>query len=116
MQGSLLASEKPPARGKGRLDVEEMLDRAQEASAFLKALAHESRLIILCLLIERERTVTELERLLDLRQSAVSQQLSRLRADDLVEARREGKNIYYKIARPEVVAIVGALYQAFCQR
>ena len=54
--------------------------------------------------------------MLELRQSAVSQQLARLRADDLVEARREGKNIYYKIARPEVVAIVGSLYQAFCKR
>jgi DNA-binding transcriptional ArsR family regulator len=116
MATTLHALKGPPATGKGALDVDAMLDSAREASEFLKALAHESRLIILCLLIERERTVTELERLLDLRQSAVSQQLARLRADDLVEARREGKNIYYKIARPEVVAIVGALYQAFCQR
>jgi ArsR family transcriptional regulator, virulence genes transcriptional regulator len=93
-----------------------MLDSAREATEFLKALAHESRLLILCLLIERERTVGELEQILDLRQSAVSQQLARLRAEDLVEARREGKNIYYSIARPEVVAVVGSLYQAFCKR
>jgi DNA-binding transcriptional ArsR family regulator len=101
---------------KDELDVDEMLDNAREASEFLKALAHESRLLILCLLIERERTVTELEQLLGIRQSAVSQQLARLRADDLVEARREGKNIYYSIARPEVVEIVGSLYRAFCNR
>ncbi len=81
----------------------DMLDNAREASEFLKALAHESRLVILCLLIERDKTVTELEQLLGMRQSAVSQQLARLREDDLVEARRKGKNIYYSIARPEVV-------------
>ncbi len=106
----------PEAVVKDELDVDEMLDNAREASEFLKALAHESRLLILCLLIERERTVTELEQLLGIRQSAVSQQLARLRADDLVEARREGKNIYYSIARPEVVEIVGSLYRAFCNR
>jgi DNA-binding transcriptional ArsR family regulator len=106
----------PEAVVKDGLDVDEMLDNAREASEFLKALAHESRLLILCLLIERERTVTELEQLLGIRQSAVSQQLARLRADDLVEARREGKNIFYSIARPEVVEIVGSLYRAFCNR
>lgn len=98
------------------VDVAEMLENAQEASEFLKALAHESRLVILCLLIERERTVSELEQLLDQRQSAVSQQLARLRVEGLVEARREGKNVYYSIARPEAVEIVGALYRAFCKR
>lgn len=105
----------PRARRASRLNIEEMLESAEEASAFLKALAHESRLVILCLLIERERTVTELEQLLGMRQSAVSQQLARLRADDLVRAERNGKNVSYTIARPEVVEIVGALYRAFCQ-
>ncbi len=116
MQRSLSLPEKKPARAKGALDIDEMLDNAREASEFLKALAHESRLLILCLLIEGERTVTELEHLLNLRQSAVSQQLARLRADNLVEARREGKHIYYSIARPEVAEIVGSLYHTFCRR
>ena len=93
-----------------------MLDSAKEASEFLKALAHESRLVILCLLIDGSKTVGELEELLGLRQSAVSQQLARLRADDLVQARRDGKNIYYSIARPEVVEIIGSLYRTFCKR
>jgi DNA-binding transcriptional ArsR family regulator len=116
MQRSLSAPENtlaPPTRA---LDIDEMLENARDASEFLKALAHESRLVMLCLLIQGERTVTELEQLLDMRQSAVSQQLARLRAEDLVEARREGKNVYYSIARPEVVEIVGALYAAFCSR
>jgi ArsR family transcriptional regulator, virulence genes transcriptional regulator len=116
MEHSLRALDRPTDGGQQPLDVHKMLDSARDASEFLKALAHESRLLILCLLIERARTVGELERIMDLRQSAVSQQLARLRADDLVEARREGKNIYYSIARPEVVEIIGALYRAFCKR
>ena len=116
MQHSTQTSRSAPILDKKTLDVDAMLDSAREAAEFLKALAHELRLIILCLLIERERTVSELEQILHLRQSAVSQQLARLRADDLVEARRDGKNIFYSIARSEVVAIVGSLYQAFCKR
>ena len=116
MQRSLSVSGNTPTRTKRALDTEAMLDNAREASEFLKALAHESRLVILCLLIESERSVSELEQLLGVRQAAVSQQLARLRADDLVEARREGKNIYYSIARPEVVEIIGSLYRSFCRR
>ncbi len=116
MRLSLQALKQPPASESKTLNVDEMLDSAREAAEFLKALAHESRLLILCLLTERERTVGELEQILDIRQAAVSQQLARLRADDLVVARRDGKNIYYSIAKPEVVGVVGALYQAFCKR
>ena len=82
------------------LDIDELLRNAQAASEFLKALSHEARLVILCLLTEGEKSVTEIEQLLKLRQPAVSQQLARLRADDLVETRRDGKNIYYSLARP----------------
>jgi DNA-binding transcriptional ArsR family regulator len=98
------------------VDVESVLENAQEASEFLKALAHEARLVILCLLIEGEKSVSELEKLLSLRQPAISQQLARLRADDLVETRRDGKNIYYALARPEVVEVISALHRAFCKR
>ena len=95
-------------------DVDVLLEHAREASAFLKALSHEARLVILCLLVDGEKSVGELEEILNLRQPALSQQLARLRADNLVEARREGKNIYYSLARPEVREIVGALHRAFC--
>jgi DNA-binding transcriptional ArsR family regulator len=88
---------------------------AHRASALLKALANPDRLVILCHLAEGERTVTELGALLDLRQPTLSQQLARLRADDLVQTRRDGKNIYYSLARPEVVEIIGALHRAFCK-
>ncbi len=61
--------------------VDRMADRAREASDFLKALAHESRLMILCNLLDGEKSVGELEAYLSLRQSAVSQQLARLRLE-----------------------------------
>jgi DNA-binding transcriptional ArsR family regulator len=96
------------------MDMDTMLAHAREAAEFLKALSHEARLVILCLLLDGEKSVTELERMLDLRQPAVSQQLARLRADNLVETRRDGKNVYYALARPEVREVVGALQRAFC--
>jgi DNA-binding transcriptional ArsR family regulator len=97
------------------LDIDMMIANAALASEFLKALSHEARLVILCLLMEGEKSVTEIEHLLKLRQPAVSQQLARLRADNLVEIRRDGKNIYYSLARPEVRDVIGALHQAFCK-
>ena len=97
------------------LDIDMMVENAQVASEFLKALSHEARLIILCLLLEGEKSVTEIEQMLSLRQPAVSQQLARLRADELVETRRDGKNIYYSLARPEVREVIEALHRAFCQ-
>jgi DNA-binding transcriptional ArsR family regulator len=108
----------PQAQAKPRdrnLDIDLMIANAQQASDFLKALSHEARLVILCLLVEGEKSVAELEEMLSLRQPAVSQQLARLRADDLVEARRDGKNIYYSLARPEVRDVIEALHAAFCR-
>ena len=96
------------------LDIDTMVENAQEASEFLKALSHEARLVILCLLVEGEKSVTEIEQMLSLRQPAVSQQLARLRADELVETRRDGKNIYYSLRAPEVREVIEALHRAFC--
>jgi len=92
-----------------------LVANAHEASEFLKALSHEVRLMILCLLVDGEKSVSEIEQTLRLRQPAVSQQLARLRADDLVEARREGKSIFYSLARSEVRDIIEALHRAFCK-
>ena len=96
------------------LDIDAMIENACKAAEFLKALSHEARLVILCLLVEGEKSVTEIEQLLRLRQPAVSQQLARLRADELVETRRDGKSVYYSLARPEVREIIVALHAAFC--
>lgn len=83
--------------------------QARLASELLKAMSHEGRLLMLCLLAEGETTVSEIEAKLGMPQAAVSQQLARLRLDGLVAARRDGRNIYYTVARPEVTALLGAL-------
>jgi DNA-binding transcriptional ArsR family regulator len=87
--------------------------RARDATALLKALSHEARLVIMCLLMDGEKSVTELERALGRRQAAVSQQLARLRLDGLVKARREGKIIYYSVASDHIRMIMQTLSTAF---
>jgi DNA-binding transcriptional ArsR family regulator len=94
---------------------EGMREAAEAASSLLKALSHENRLLILCLLAEGEKPVTELEQTLGMRQPAVSQQLARLRADELVSARRDGKAIYYSIASDEARQVIELLYKMFCE-
>ncbi len=89
-----------------------MAKRAKQASEFLKALSHESRLSILCLLCEGEKSVTELEELLCLRQSSVSQHLARLRLDGLVQTKRNGKAIHYSLANDAVRRILSTLAKA----
>jgi DNA-binding transcriptional ArsR family regulator len=95
--------------------LERLLKNAREASDFLKALSQESRLLVLCLLAEKERSVSELEAILSIRQSALSQQLARLRYDDLVTTRRDGKQIYYSIADDDVRRIISVVYDIFCE-
>lgn len=91
-----------------------LMRKARKASDFLKALSHENRLLLLCLLAERERTVTELENILSLRQPMVSQQLARLRLDQLVTTRRDGKAIYYSLANDDVRRMIAVIYDIFC--
>jgi DNA-binding transcriptional ArsR family regulator len=93
----------------------QMAERAKDASAFLKALSHETRLSILCLLREEDKSVTDLEELLLLRQSSVSQQLARLRLDGLVRAKRDGKVVRYSLANDGVGLILGTLHVLFCK-
>ncbi len=97
-------------------ELDRMVDNAKRASDFLKALAHESRLVILCILAEGEKSVSELEHELNLRQPTVSQQLARLRADGLVSTRRDGKVIYYSLASEDARTIIGAIYDVFCKK
>jgi len=100
--------------GCAALSADEMGERAADAAAFLKALSHEGRLMILCHLSSGEKSVTTLEELLGTRQAAVSQQLARLRSEGLVAARRDGKAIYYSILDPKAGAIMALVYEMFC--
>lgn len=97
-------------------DIEKMTRNAQEASNFLKAISHEGRLMILCHLASGEKTVTELEELLSARQSAVSQQLSRLRLEGIVKPRRDGKVIYYSLTDHRSTQIMEVVYDLFCRQ
>jgi ArsR family transcriptional regulator len=91
------------------------MDQAAAAAAtLLKALANEDRLLILCNLAAGEKNVTELQKILGLRQPTLSQQLSRLRYEGLVEFRRDGKSIHYRLASDEAARIIEVLYELYC--
>ena len=111
----MLETETAASRPKRHVaELEGMATKAKEASDFLKALAHEGRLMILCILCNGEKSVTEIERRLALRQPTVSQQLARLRMDGLVSTRRHGKAIYYSLANQDVRTVISAVHKAFC--
>ncbi|MCE6960799.1 metalloregulator ArsR/SmtB family transcription factor [Cereibacter sphaeroides] len=104
------------AAGADRPGAAALIDEADAATGFLKALGHEGRLTILCHLISGPKSVMELETLLSSRQAAVSQQLARLRLEGLVTARREGQAIFYSILDPKVERVVGLLAELFCRQ
>ncbi len=95
---------------------DEMAANATDAAAYLKTLAHEGRLMILCHLGAGEKSVGELEQLLGIRQAAVSQMLARLREEGLVATRRDGKTIYYSLSDDKTEQVIGLLYSLFCGR
>ncbi|MGM0704190.1 MAG: metalloregulator ArsR/SmtB family transcription factor [Pseudomonadota bacterium] len=96
------------------LDVNDMRDAATEATALLRALAHEDRLLLLCQLSQEELCVSDLEARLDIHQPSLSQQLGVLRKQGLVATRREGKHIFYRIADDKVLNVLQVLYTQFC--
>jgi len=96
------------------MKIETMHNTAQQVSELMKVLAHPKRLLILCLLVERERSVGELARLLDVREQAMSQQLALLRKDGLVATRREGQTIHYGLARADIATLLDFLYRTYC--
>jgi DNA-binding transcriptional ArsR family regulator len=95
-------------------ELDKMMTSACDASNLLKAISHEGRLMILCALANGEKSVTEIETMLASRQAAVSQQLSRLRLEGLVTARREGKQIYYSLTDDRARMIIERVYELFC--
>ncbi|MXQ06771.1 metalloregulator ArsR/SmtB family transcription factor [Alphaproteobacteria bacterium GH1-50] len=91
-----------------------MAASADEAAGCLRALSNPSRLLLLCQLVDGERSVGELENALDLGQAYVSQQLARLRGEGLVKAVRDGRIVRYSLADPRVVPLLQVLYEQFC--
>lgn len=97
------------AEKRARAAVRELEARAGDAAELLKLLANDQRLIILCRLSEGELSVSELSQHVSLAQSALSQHLAKLRAYGVVATRRQGQNIYYRLANPTAHKLVGAL-------
>lgn len=96
-------------------DPEAMQARADEASHLLKALANEQRLRMLCLLVDQELSVGQInERLEGLSQSALSQHLAKLREEGLVETRREAQTIWYRLAGGPVQRLIETLHDIYC--
>lgn len=110
-----MTTQMTPDRDFSGQNIDVLAGQARKASDILKALSHETRLLILWLLSENEKSVSELEELLALPQAAVSQQLARLRFDRMVSTRREGRMIHYSISNAEVSAIVASLHDLLCR-
>lgn len=97
-----------------KIDSTEMEAAADQASDLLKALSNRHRLLMICQLIDGERSVGDLAGFLNLRDSTVSQHLALLRKDGLVAARRDAQTIYYSIASDPAREVLKTLYQVYC--
>lgn len=104
----------PPSNSEDSPQQADMQESAAAAAAFLKTLAHQGRLMILCHLCAGERSVGELEALLNMRQAAVSQMLARLRDEGLVATRRDGKTVFYSLNDGNTEEMIALLYKQFC--
>lgn len=96
------------------MEISELRNQADAAEHMLKALANRHRLMILCELNAGECSVGELQEAVGLSQSAISQHLARLRADELVATRREAQTIYYSLSSEPVRRIMTLLYELYC--
>ncbi len=96
------------------IDTESMRRNAADAVRLLKSLANENRLMIMCVLAEGELSVSQLNRRIDLSQSALSQHLAILREQGLVRTRRESQTIYYSLADTAAIGVLDRLHEIFC--
>lgn len=95
--------------------IHQLKSQSEEVSAILKIMSHPQRLMILCSLIDGEKTVGELEEKTMASQSAVSQFLKAMKLEGLIESRREGQFVLYRIADPRVLELMKSLFRIFCQ-
>ena len=98
------------------IDLDAMHDAAAVAARLMKTLANPDRLMLLCQLSQGEMSVGELEASLGIMQPTLSQQLGVLRSEGLVDTRREGKHIYYRVLSPQALAVLQVLYAQFCEK
>ncbi len=98
------------------MQLQKLQENARRASTLLKAMSNQHRLMILCQLTNGEKCVSELEKIIGLSQSALSQHLARLRRDDLVKTRREAQTIYYSLSGREAETVIETLYGLYCDQ
>ena len=96
------------------LEISSMRDSAELVVGVLKSLANTDRLLILCHLAQTELNVSQIEQITQISQPTLSQQLMMLRKSDVVTTRRDGKQIYYRVASAPVLAVLQVLYAQFC--
>lgn len=96
------------------IDLQQMAQSADRASSLMKTLGHKDRLMILCHLAEGEKSVGQIAEILEISQSPLSQHLSRMRKEGLVDTRREAQTIFYSLKSGEASKIVEVLYDLFC--
>ncbi|MDE2382998.1 MAG: winged helix-turn-helix transcriptional regulator [Alphaproteobacteria bacterium] len=96
------------------MDIAQLQDKANTASELLKVLGNENRLLIVCQLVDGEKSVNELEQRVGIRQSALSQHLAILRREGIVKTRRESQFIYYSLDSSEAKSILKTLYGIYC--
>ena len=109
-----MSSTKTQHKSLARLSPQEMAKHADETADVLKSIANPNRLMILCALIEEEKTVSAINELVPLSQSALSQHLARLRAEKLVTTRKERQTVHYSINDPRIVDLMSHLYEIYC--
>lgn len=98
------------------MQLQKLQENARRASTLLKAMSNQHRLMILCQLTNGEKCVSELEKVIGLSQSALSQHLARLRRDDLVKTRREAQTIFYSLNGREAQSVIEILYGLYCDK
>lgn len=96
------------------MKIDDMLHAVEQATILLKSLASRNRLLLLCNLVEGEKSVGELARQIEARETAVSQQLALLRKDGLVRNRRQGQTVYYKLVSSEAAKVIETLHGIYC--
>lgn len=96
------------------MNIDELSATAEQASDLLRILSNQKRLLILCKLVEGEKSVSQLQEETGLGQSTVSQQLAKLRGEKLVSARRQAQSVYYTFSSPEALAVIETLYRVYC--
>jgi len=96
------------------INLENLQRSAAQACGLLKVLANQDRLLLLCQMTQGEYCVSELESMTGIKQPTLSQQLTVLREEQMVNTRRDGKQIFYSISSKEAMALIQVLYEQFC--